>query len=453
METCIVYPNIMKLPKIFDKVGGIISKKTFSLPPLGILYIISNSHKKIDFIDNRIFKYSDGELYKKLKRYDAVGFGGTIMEVKQGKNVSQLLRKDGITTIYGGHNATVNWDKYIDYFDIVARGEGEITLNEILDCLENDKKLDNVLGIVYKKDGNIVQNPGRPFIADLDTLKYPAREILDLEKYLRENKPFLNSCPVDTVITSRGCPFDCTFCSSKYFWKRSYRKRKTEEVVREIEYMMDKFKTRAIYFREDLFTIPKKWVLDFCKKVKPLDIDWMCESRIDTVDEEMLKVMRDCGCKAMWFGIESCSDRTLELIRKGFTFNEVKNTVKLCKKTSIFCGGVFMFGLPYETKDDILHNFKESTKLGLDWLSFSRFIGFPKSELYDLIKKEGLDRYEYEDIIIPDTRYAHADVVTDIGWCNYPQINSYNILPYPKNIEALSDFPKAGCISGKREEK
>jgi radical SAM superfamily enzyme YgiQ (UPF0313 family) len=433
-----VYPNMMKFPKTFDKVITL-SKEPTLLPPLGILYIISNSHTKIDFIDNRIFGYSDKKLFEKLKRYDIVGFGGIMTEVKQAKNVSQLLRREGIVTIYGGPNATVNWDKYIDYFDIIVKGEGEITVNGVLDCIEKGKDLDDVSGIVYKKDGKTINNPDRPFIEDLDSLKYPAREILDLEKYLRKEKPWLDVYPVDTVISSRGCPFACTFCSSKYFWKRTYRKRKAEKVVAEIEYMIEKFGTKGIYFREDLFTIPKKWVLEFCKLVKPLDIDWMCEAKVDTLNDEILKAMKGSGCKSLWFGIESSSDKTLKLIKKGFTFDDVKKGIDLCKKNGLFIGGAFMYGFPHETKEDILHTFKESRNLGLDLISDGRLIGFPKSELYDLIKKEGLNRYEYEEIIIPDTRYLHADEVTNI---TYYYTHSWKLRMYLKVPLKVRNFIK-----------
>lgn len=415
MKHCIVYPDMMKFPKIFDKVITISEEPTL-LPPLGILYVISNCLTKIDFIDNRIFRYSDGELFRKLKGYDVVSFGGTMVEVRQAKNVSQMLRKEGIITMYGGPNATVNWDKYIDYFDIIVKGEGEITVNEVMDCIGEGKSLDGISGIAYKNDGKTINNPDRPFIEDLDSLKYPARGILDLEKYLRKAKPWLDVYPVDTVISSRGCPFNCTFCSSKYFWKRTYRKRRAEKVVDEIEYMMEKFGTKGVYFREDLFTVPRRWVFEFCKLMKPLDIDWVCEARVDTLNDEILKAMKGSGCKALWCGVESCSDKTLKLIKKGFTFDGAKKGIDLCKKNEILVGGAFMFGFPHETKEDILHTIKESRNLGLDDISYGRLIGFPKSELYDLIKKEGLNRYEWEDIIIPDTRYLHADEVTNIGY-------------------------------------
>lgn len=414
MKICLVYPNIMTLPKFLNKTMVVSSDM---LPPLGMLYLLSNSNYKMDFIDNRLYQYSDKELHNKLKEYDVVGFGGTCMEALQAKNVSKLLRKEGITTIYGGPNATLIWKEYINDFDIILKGEGEKTLNEVLHALEKNKPLDNVQGIVFN-NGKIIETQDRQFIQDLDKLNYPLREIPDFKKYLRDAKPFLKVNPVDTVVSSRGCPFDCAFCSSKYFWKRVYRAREPEKVVEEIKYLMDKFGTKGIHFREDNFTVSRERVLKFCKLIKPLNIVWVCESRVDSVDEEMLKEMKSSGCEGIWFGVESCSNKTLKLINKGATIEQAKRAIKLCKKLGIFVGGAFIVGFPHETKEDMLHTLKESKKLGLDVVIHNRLCGFPKSELYIQAEKEGLNKYEYENITLPSTQYVDADKVTNLFLSN-----------------------------------
>jgi len=416
----------MEFPGFFDKVGGIISRRRAFLVPIGILYVISNSSKKIDFIDNRITRYSDEELHNKLNDFDVVGFGGEVTGIKQAKILAKLLRESGVITIYGGPNATINCNQYVNDFDIIVRGEGEITLEEVLSSLENEEPLDNILGISYKRDGKIVHNPVRPYIQDLDILKYPAREILDLGRYSRLKSTYLHMSPMDTVLSSRGCPFNCTFCSSKLIWKRTYCKRLAETVVKEIKYLMDNFGTKSIYFREDLFTVPREWILKFCELVKPLGIEWICESRVDTVDKEMLMAMKDAGCTGMWFGIESCSNTTLKLINKQITIEQAKETIKHCNEVGIICGGTFIFGFPHETSKDILFNFEEAQNLGLNRIGFNRLIGFPRSELYELFIREGLNRYEHEGIIIPDTRYMHADEVTELGYSKFPDIMEYN---------------------------
>jgi len=414
MKVCLVYPNTMKFPlRSFKRVAGV-QPSSFSYLPLGMLYIISNTRYKIDFINNCICRYSDKRLYHILKSYDVVGFGGTVYECLQAKKVSSLLRNNGTLTIYGGPNATVNWQKYIDFFDIIVKGEGEITVDEVLDCVENNRSLRDIEGIVFKENGNIINNPDRPFIQNLDKLNYPAREILDLKKYQRHARPYLDVYPVDTVVSSRGCPFACTFCSSKYFWKRIYRARLPEEVVKEIKYLINRFGTKGIFFNEDLFTVSKERVLQFCRLVKPLGIVWACEAKVGTVDEEMLKAMKESGCKAMLFGLESCSNKTLKLINKKITVEQSQETIKLCKKFDIYTHAWFMIGLPHETKEDMLYTIKTSKTWQIDHIDYSRVCAIPKSELYDLVKRKNLDRYEYNDVILPDTEYVSADGVSRI---------------------------------------
>lgn len=414
MKVCLVYPDTMKFPlRPFKKVIHV-DPNPFSRPPLGMLYIISNSKYRMDFINNCIHKYSDKKLYHILKSYDLVGFGGTVYESLQAKNVSSLLRNNGTLTMYGGPNATVNWQKYINFFDIIIKGEGEITVNEVLNCLENNKSLRDIEGAVFKENGNIINNPHRPFIQDLDKLKYPAREILDLKKYQRHAKPLINAYPVDTIVSSRGCPFSCKFCSSKCIWKRIYRTRRSEEVVKEIKYLINAFGTKGVIFNEDLFTVPKKRVLELCQLIKPLDIEWKCSARVDTVDEEMIKGMKESGCKAISFGLESCSNKTLKMIDKRITTEQSQNVITLCRKFGIYVNGSFIIGLPNETENDMLDTIKTSKAWKLDTVDYNRFFGFPGSDLYDLVKRKNLDRYKYNEVILPDTEYVHADKVTRI---------------------------------------
>ena len=414
MRICLVYPDTMRFRLgPFKKVIHV-DPNPFSRPPLGMLYVISNSKHQMDFIDNCVHKCSDKELYHILRKYDVVGFGGTVYESLQAKNVSSLLRNDGVITIYGGPNAAVNWEKYINFFDVIVKGEGEITTDEVLDCIKGSKSLKNVQGIVFKENGKVSNSPDRPFIQDLDKLKYPAREILDLKKYQRHAEPLIDVYPVDTVVSSRGCPFSCKFCSSKYVWRRIYRTRRSEEVVKEIKYLINTFGTRGVIFNEDLFTVSKKRVLELCQLIRPLGIEWKCSARVDTVDEEMIKAMKESGCRAISFGLESCSNETLKMIGKRITTQQSQNAIKLCRKFGIYVNGSFMVGLPNETGNDMSNTIKTSKTWKLDTVDYNRFFGFPGSDLYTLVKRKNLDRYKYNEVILPDTEYVHADKVTRI---------------------------------------
>jgi len=410
-KICFVYPDQTELPSFFDKVTNI-PKNPVLLPPLGLLYVASNSKYKIDILDNRVERLNDNELFRKLRKYNVVGFGGTIFETKQAVDISCRLNKLGIITIYGGPNATVNWELYLGKFSYIIRGEAEELIDKLLSKVNSKNK-----EFVYKKGAYVSKNINR--IENLNKLKFPDRDLIDLLKYKRIESSYLpNIFPLDTVASSRGCPFDCTFCSSSYIWNRRYTLRSVDNVIDEIKMMIKKYKTKGIYFREDNFTISKKRVLEFCDKIKDLKIKWMCESRVDTLDEEMIKKMKNSGCDAIWFGIESTNNKTLQLINKGFKIETAIKTINLCKKYKIKTGGGFMLGFPHEKKEDILRTIKESKKLGLDIVFYNRVWAIPKSAMYNFIIKNKLDAYKFENIIIPATKYLSADEVTDLYYDN-----------------------------------
>jgi radical SAM superfamily enzyme YgiQ (UPF0313 family) len=346
-----------------------------------------------------------------LSKYDLVAFGGTIFEVEEAINISQRLQKENITTVYGGPNATINWELYSQYFDIIARGEGEGLFDEIID---NFNKLSKVKGLVCKENGKTQINEPRPFIENLDALKSPTRERVNLNDYMRHAEEYTTTHPVDTIVSSRGCPYNCYFCSSKWIWGRKYRYRSADNVIEKMLHMQENFKTKVFYFREDGFTIHKKRLLEFCEKVKNLDMPWLCESRTDALDKEILKKMKEANCIAIWFGIESCSQRTLDIIKKQLDLESSQKIIAACKEIGIKTGGGFMIGFPHDTKRDMLWTGKKSKQLGLDYVFYNRVWAIPKSEMYSLIKEEKLDEYEYANIVIPRTRHVSADEVTDI---------------------------------------
>jgi radical SAM superfamily enzyme YgiQ (UPF0313 family) len=405
-----VSPNQEELPKFFEKVSNI-PKEPILFPPLGPLYVLSNNRVRIDFLDNRVHGYNEEYLYAILSKYDIVAFGGTIFEIEEAIDISQRLRNEGITTLYGGPNATVNWELYTPYFDIIARGEGEGIFDEII---ENFNDLSKVRGLVYEEKGKTKINDPRPFIENLDTLRFPAREQVNLDIYVRHEETYTKKRPVDTIVSSRGCPYNCYFCSSKWIWGRKYRYRSPDNVINEMLYMQEKFKTEVFYFREDGFTVHKKRLLEFCEKVKKLDMLWLCESRTDVLDREILRKMREANCIGIWFGIESCSQKTLTLINKQLDLERSKKIIVACKELGIKTGGGFMIGFPHETKEDMLWTGKKSKQLGLDHVFYNRVWAIPKSEMYSQIKEEKLDEYEYANIVIPKTRYVSADLVTDM---------------------------------------
>lgn len=408
-KICLLYPNEMKLPSYFRYATNILADISLTLPPMGLLYIIGNSRLDIDLIDNRVRKYDFEKLVDILNNYDVVCFSGTIFEVKQARRLSAYLMKQGKTTIYGGPNATVNWQLYLGYFNIIFRGEAEQIFDKVI---ENEDRLEQ-LGFTKLSHTYVNLRPFR--ITDLDSLSFPDRSRINLDDYRRTEKDYLQDVyPVDVMVSSRGCPFDCYFCSSKVIWNQKYTYRSADNLIEEMQFMIDRYQTRGLYFREDNFTTNKSRLIEFCEKAKSLNLLWLCESRVDTLDERTIESMAKAGCKGIWFGIESTDDAVLEKIRKNITLEQVQKTVNLCNEYGISSGGGFMLGFPFDDEDSIRRNYKLSKKLNLKVRFYNRVYAIPRSDMYDDIINEGLDEYVFENIVLPATRGLSADRVNKL---------------------------------------
>ena len=410
-KICLVYPNQTPLPRWFDKVSNI-PKEPVLLPPLGLLYAAAATKRDVAVLDNRVERLGLEDLVDRLSGFDAVGFSGTIFDARQAVDAARFLEKEGIPTIYGGPNATVNPGLYKGVFSAVLRGEAEEALDPLLDALESGNRPAEYEDL----EGSwVARFPFR--VKDLDAVPEPDRSLVDMDRYLRREETYLPGLePVDTVVSSRGCPYDCTFCSSKVIWQRRSSFRSPASVASEMRSMAEEYGSRGFYFREDNFTVNRRRLLEMCDALEPLGFPWVCESRADTLDRETVRRMRKAGCRGIWFGVESTSNETLKRIKKNITIEEVKETVRLCREEGIRTGGGFILGFPHEGRADLLRTVQESREIGLDFVFYNRCWAIPKSALHDEIKAKGLDRYEFEGIVLPDTEYLHADEVTEIYW-------------------------------------
>lgn len=388
------------------------------MPNLGMLYVASNLDKshQVSIIDNKLERLNDENLFNKITKQepDVVGFSGTIMEMEQAVSASRLLRKEGIITVYGGPNASLTPEKFANDFDFIVVGEGEVTFNELLNTLEVNRKVDDIKGICYIKPNGFKINEPRPFIRILDSLQFPNRDLIPLEKYPREFKGLMHSKPIDVIASSRGCPFNCSFCSSRRLWQGIYRYRSAENVEKEIVIMKEKYGTEGIFFREDNFTANRKHLLEMCKMLKRQELEWRCESRVDTVNKEILQEMKDSGCSSIMFGVESGSEKTLKYFRKGYTTEKAKKAVKWTKEVGMAVAVSLILGAPCETKEDIKKTIKLGFNLWPDHLYFYRFMSVPVNDTYYQMKEENLVTLEWNDWGIGRTRYVTDEQLTHL---------------------------------------
>jgi len=422
MNISLILPNTAPLPFWLEKYKILSSKPYPPSPPLGLLSIaayIENHGYNVNVIDNNAEKLDQEKLIKKILKTDpkVVAFHTTNITYPEVRNCFEQIKKENkdIVKIVGGPLASMYPEILAGNpnIDFVIRNEGELTLHEMLTKIEKNEKIKDIQGISYKKGKKIIHNEQRPFIENLDELPFPARHLVDMSKYPRREL-FFDAYPVDAIGTSRGCPFNCQFCSSdRYMFYRTYRFRSAENVVDEIELLFEKYKTKGLYFREDLFTVNKKKLFETCDELKKRKIDapWLCESRVDTVSKEKLKKMKSAGCEAIWFGCESGSQKVLDSINKEITVTQIKNAFKWCKEIGILTGAAFVIGFPSDTVEDINKTRDLARKIRSNYSWARIYIGTPRSPIYEEIIKKKYYRKEcnWEGIVAVETPHLSLE--------------------------------------------
>jgi len=308
------------------------------------------------------------------------------------KIVKSLNKK--IIIVVGGPQPTalpktILKEKNIDFAVI---GEGEITFLKLVNNLEkNIKKFYQIKGLAFKQKRKIIVNPRRKLIKNLNIIPFPAKDILPLNAYYLPPTKRITSGASTNIVTSRGCPFNCTFCMAKTIWKRTVRFRSIENVVDEIEECVKKYNHQDFTFHDEFFTLNRNRVIEFCHELKRrnLNIKWFCQARCGTVDIELLKIMKSSGCEKIGFGFESGDERILKLMEKDNDLTKARKSVKLCKKAGIKVVGAFILGYPGETKKTIKKTINFAKELDPNTAAFFIAAPYPGTELFKLALKKG----------------------------------------------------------------
>ena len=375
--------------------------------PLGLAFVAGALEKngfEVQILDNYLLKKPIEEVKQHVKSLNPAIVGITCGSatyhkcVETAAAIKEVLPNCKI--VVGGWHPSYLPDSMLQHseIDYVVMGEGERAMVDLALHLtkgEKTKPIDQVPGVGYRKNGAIVKNPQK-LIMDLDEIPYPARHLFNLDLYDRKME-FLDVEPVDIMSIIRGCPFNCAFCETKKMWGPSCRFFSPKRVVEEVKFMMNKYGSKGIYFINDNFTIRKKETIEFCELMKQekLDLQWICDTRADMVNREVLSKMREAGCKTIWFGIESGSPRILERINKNVTMDATEKAVKLCKQEKIKVAASFMLGVPGETIADMELTLSFAKKLNPDLCQFNTFIAYPDSLMYEEMLKTG--NYEQLD--------------------------------------------------------
>lgn len=366
--------------------------------PLGIAYIAAVVRKngyKVKIIDCTLnVSHQDLLEILQVELPDIVGITATTSAFNNAKDIAKDIRTmlPEVKIIIGGcHVTAVPGEALSDgYFDIGVIGEGEETFLELAQRIEKGGVFDDIAGIAYKKNGNVIVNKRRPLIKDLDTLPFPAWDLLpDLAKYSPTPASY-RRLPLATVMTSRGCPMQCKFCDRSIFGSE-HRQREPENIFNEIEELVHKFGAKEIRFFDDTFTLNKERIFEICEgfKRRKLDIPWTCLTSVTTVSEKLLKTIRKAGCWQVLYGLESGDKRMLEILGKGNTLQQNKKAVYLAKQAGLGVRADFLVGAPGETKESLVNTLNFAKSLPLDYAHFNKFVPYPGTQFHKILTNQG----------------------------------------------------------------
>lgn len=370
------------------------------VPPLGIAYIGAVLEKM--GIEAKIIDCSVGISFDNLfdmilkESPKVIGISSTTPAFVNAERVAKFIREKLPTTktIIGGAHVTAMPEETIKtgLFDIGIIGEGETTIRQIFDNYKDGQfeKLATVRGIVYKDDKEIRQNESQPFIQDLDSIPLPARHLLPHPGFYRPTPASCRYVPYTVIMTSRGCPSQCTFCDRKIFGE-GFRMRSVSNIFQEIEEAVFKYGVKEIRFFDDTFTLNKKRVYEICDEFirRNIKLPWTCLTKAACVDGPLLKHMRRAGCWQVLYGFESGDDRMLKLLKKGNTVEINRKAVRLTKEAGLEVRGDFIVGTPGETWESLERTVRFAIDMKLDYAHFNKFIPLPGAELYRKLIGEG----------------------------------------------------------------
>jgi anaerobic magnesium-protoporphyrin IX monomethyl ester cyclase len=364
------------------------------LPPAGIAYIgavLEKNGIEVKVIDQIGSNLDTCEVIKIIEQEspEIVGFSCLIHNIGMIKETVKKIRKldNKIKIVLGNIYAAFFTDELLKdgTGDIVVRGEGEYAMLEISLALERGAGLQDIKGVSFIRNDVIQHNPERENIEHLDEIPYPAWHLFDLKYYRNMPLVFLNDIAL-TVQASRGCSYHCIFCSQDKTHKRP-RYRKVKNVVEEIKYMHDKFKVDNFIFTDAYFPFSEEYGLEFCdefiRQGLHMKIRWYIETRVDKVTLKLLKKMKEAGLCLILYGFEAGNQRVLDSLNKGTTLEQARKAMKNTQKAKIFTHGLFILGMPGETKETCEETIKFARELNPDIAKFNIAMPFPGSKFYD----------------------------------------------------------------------
>lgn len=364
-------------------------------PPIDLLYAgaafekAGTACKLVDYPGEGL---SEEDLKRDLRNFqpDMVLLSITTPGFDEDMRIAQLIKdcsENIIVAAKGAHFNTLDLQSLENYhaLDLALRGEYEQTCAD----LAAGQPWEEIPGITFRDEQDAPHRTAdRPFLTDLDALPFPARHLANNALYIRPDTGEMQT----TIVTNRGCPFNCSYCLANQVAGRKNRVRSVENILQEIEECVSKYGIRNFLFRSDLFTADRNWLLALCDGIlnRGLDISWSCNSRVDTIDFEILAAMRKAGCWIIAYGIESGSQEMLERINKRTDLDTARRALKITRESGVLSSVYFIIGLPWETEETLIANEKFARELDPDIMEIFYVYPFPGTQLHSQVVELGL---------------------------------------------------------------
>ena len=368
-------------------------------PSLGIGYmaaVLEENGYDVDVLDASALELTFDEIGEEIlkRKPDIVSISALTPTIGVALDSADKIKqvKPDTVVVLGGYHPTFEYKSVLaePSVDVVVRGEGEYTLLELVQTIEIGGDLSSVKGLAFhdRDDNSLVLTPDRPIIQNLDELPFPAFHLFPMEKYRILNI----TTNVATIITTRGCPMQCSFCSSAALHGNHLRRRSYENVCDEIELRLKDQNIDTIAFMDDTFTLNKKFVRNFCEEIQRRNLKfwWGCTSRVDTLDEELLQMMKDAGCITIFIGVESADQQMLEKMNKNITVSKTERAFKLARKVGIRTIASCVIGMPEDTKKTIKQTIDFVKKLNPNYALYSLATPYPGTRFYNETFKKNL---------------------------------------------------------------
>ena len=402
-------------------------KSITAFPPLSILYltaVLKEMGVEVSVLDQPALGLTVDEAVQwvETENPDILGFSTLTSSGQTAARISTKVKEKNpnVTTVFGNHHATFNAERILSKYpavDIVVRGEGEKTVVDLADCLENGGNFKKVRGIHFRNGGKIVATPDQLLIKDLDSLPFPDRKLLDVEYHCVIAGANIAPKKFTSIVTSRGCVYNCRFCSCTEIAKNKWRPRSAANTVEELQFLASEGYKQLI-FVDDAFTMNPKRVIEVCRGIRKekLDLEWICEGRVDICSYEMMHEMVLAGCRVLYLGIENANQRILNYYHKRITPKQSETAVRTAKKAGVdVVAGSFIIGAPDETREEMWHTVKFAQRVPIDIPQFNILGAHPGNDIWnEFVAKGFLDPEQWweKGVAVCDV-YPYAKVSRD----------------------------------------